>query len=153
ERARALSNKVEDVSELLAERGPRTGGSMPMSVAYDAPCHLIHAQGVKEAPLRTLAAVPDLVVERLPNSEECCGGAGIYGLTHPELGGEIGSDKVEEVVQSGAEALVSGNPGCMMQIGAGLRIVGADARVFHPVEILDESYRRGGLYETRSKGD
>ena len=78
---------------------------------------------------------------------ECCGGAGIYGLTHPELGGWIGSDKVRNVVETGARALVTGNPGCMMQIGAGLALAGSPIPVVHLVELVDESYRRAGLYE------
>ena len=117
-----------------------------MTLAYDAPCHLLHAQGVKEAPLAVLRSVPGVTVTPLPRAEECCGGAGIYGLSHPDLGGRIGGDKVDEAVDSRAEAVVTGNPGCMMQIGAGLRIRGAPTSVLHPVEVLDESYRRGGVY-------
>ena len=146
ERATNLAAKVRDVSELLVERGPRRGEDLAMTLAYDAPCHLYHAQGVKEAPLAVLRSVAGVTVTPLPRAEECCGGAGIYGLSHPDLGGRIGGDKVGEVVDSGAEAIVTGNPGCMMQIGAGLRIQGAAIPVLHPVEILDESYRRGGVY-------
>jgi glycolate oxidase iron-sulfur subunit len=79
-------------------------------------------------------------------AEECCGGAGIYGITHPELGGQIGRDKVEAVRRVGADAACTPNPGCMMQIGAGLRLAGAGEGVVHPVELLDESYRRAGYY-------
>ena len=117
-----------------------------MKVTYDAPCHLLHAQGVASPPGAVLDAVPELEVLPLAGTHECCGGAGIYGLTHPRLGGWIGSDKVRSVLESGAAALVTGNPGCMMQIGAGLRLSGSRVPVLHLVEILDESYRRGGRY-------
>ena len=80
-------------------------------------------------------------------AEECCGGAGIYGITHPGLGGRIGSDKVDAVCQMNADAVATANPGCMMQIGAGLRLRGASEGVLHPVELLDISYRRAGYYE------
>ena len=145
-RGRAIAEKVRDVSVILAQQGPKSGGPVEITVAYDAPCHLTHALGVAEAPVRMLESVPGLTVSPLPRAEECCGGAGIYALTHPELGGRIGGDKVDEVLQSGADAVATGNPGCIMQIGAGLRLVQRNTPVLHPVEILDESYRRGGLY-------
>lgn len=145
-RARALAGKIRDISQLLAERGPVPGGTVPLKVTYDAPCHLLHAQGVAEPPARVLDSIPGLEVVPLPGAAECCGGAGIYGLTNPRLGGWIGSDKVQSVLGTGAAALITGNPGCMMQIGAGLALTGAGIPVLHLVELLDESYRRGGLY-------
>lgn len=146
ERAAALAARVRDVSELLAARGPLPGAEVPMQVTWDAPCHLLHAQGVASPPTTVLNAVPGLEVLPLAGAQECCGGAGIYGLTHPRLGGWIGADKVRSVLDSGAAALVTGNPGCMMQIGAGLRLRGSRVPVLHLVEILDESYRRAGRY-------
>ncbi len=146
ERAVAVARRVQDVSELLAASGPVRGGPVPMKATYDAPCHLLHAQGVSDPPREVLGAVPELDVVPLAGADECCGGAGIYGLTHPRLGGWIGGDKVRSVLESGAEVLVTGNPGCMMQIGAGLRLAGSDMPVLHLVELLDESYRRAGLY-------
>ena len=147
ERAAALAGRVRDVSELLAARGPLPGAEVPMQVTWDAPCHLLHAQGVASPPTTVLNAVPGLEVLPLAGAQECCGGAGIYGLTHPRLGGWIGADKVRSVLDSGAAALVTGNPGCMMQIGAGLRLRGSRVPVLHLVEILDESYRRAGRYQ------
>ena len=146
-RARRLAQRVRDVSQLLADRGPLTGAPIPLRVTYDAPCHLLHAQGVAGSPARVLESIPGLEVVPLTGAAECCGGAGIYGLTHPELGGWIGSDKVRNIVETGAGALVTGNPGCMMQIGAGLALAGSRIPVVHLVELLDESYRRAGLYE------
>lgn len=147
ERARAFAGRVRDLNEFLVELGPVTGGPLPVKVTYDAPCHLIHAQRIAEAPLELLRSIPELELVPLPGAAECCGGAGIYGVTHPELGGRILGDKVEAVASTGAEVVATPNPGCMMQIGAGLRLAGRDTAVVHPVELLDESYRRGGLYD------
>ena len=146
QRAREFAARVRDVTELLAEAGPRPGASVPCSVAYDHPCHLLHAQRIERAPLDVLAAVPGVEVRVVAKADECCGGAGIYGITHPDLGGRIGRDKVAAVRAAGADAATTPNPGCMMQIGAGLRLEGAREGVVHPVELLDESYRRAGFY-------
>lgn len=147
-RAATLADAARDVTELLADAGPRKGATIECSVAYDHPCHLLHAQGVRQAPLTVLAAVPGVDVRVVENADECCGGAGIYGITHPELGGRIGGDKVAAVRRAGADAVTTPNPGCMMQIGAGLRLLGSPEGVVHPVELLDESYRRAGYYES-----
>ena len=147
QRARQLGARVRDVSQLLADRGPVAGAPLPLRVTYDAPCHLLHAQGVADPPLSVLKSVPEVEVVPLAGAAECCGGAGIYGITHPDLGGWIGSDKVRAVLETGADALVTGNPGCMMQIGAGLALAGSAVPVLHLVEVVDESYRRAGLYE------
>jgi glycolate oxidase iron-sulfur subunit len=142
----ALAAKVRDVTEILAEAGPRKGAPVPCRVAVDHPCHLLHAQRIGRAPLEVLAAVPGVEVAEVENAAECCGGAGIYGITHPDLGGHIGGDKVAAVRAVGGDVVATANPGCMMQIGAGLRLEGASEGVVHPVEILDESYRRAGYY-------
>lgn len=144
DRAHDFAGRVKDLSEFLVERGVRTGGAVRLRVTYDAPCHLHHGQRIREAPLRLLDAVPGLVRVLLPDSDECCGGAGLYGVHHPELGGRILADKVAAIRSTGADAVLTPNPGCMMQIGAGLLLEGESARVLHPVEVLDESYRRAG---------
>lgn len=146
ERAARFASSVRDVSEVLAERGPWSGAPVGLRVTADAPCHLLHAQGVAVAPGTVLDAVPGAVMLPLRASDECCGGAGLYGITHPDLGGRIGADKVAAVTETGADVVVTGNPGCAMQIGAGLRMAGARCQVLHPVELLDESYRRAGRY-------
>jgi len=150
ERARGLAAKVRDVTELLSDAGPLRGAEVTCTVAYDHPCHLLHAQRVEQPPLAVLAAIPGTEVRIVEKADECCGGAGIYSLTHPELGGEIGRDKVAAVRACAADAIVTPNPGCMMQIGAGLRLEGAREGVLHPVELLDESYRRAGYYRRGS---
>jgi len=146
QRAEEVALSVRDVSEILASSGPRIGASIPCKIAYDHPCHLLHAQGVEHAPITVLEAVPDAEVHIVPDAEECCGGAGIYGITHPELGGLIGGDKVSAVRACLADAVATPNPGCMMQIGAGLRLEASNEGVIHPVELLDESYQRAGFY-------
>jgi len=146
-RAQAFSEKVRDVSEALAEAPIRSGGHLPLAVTWDAPCHLLHAQRVADPPLRMLRAIPGLRLVPMRGSEECCGGAGIYALTHRELGGRIGGDKVAAVRETGAELVATANPGCMMQIGAGLLVEGSGVEVVHPVELLDASYQVGGVYQ------
>lgn len=146
QRAVALSAKVKDVHEILAEVGLRRGAPVPCRVAFDYPCHLIHAQRIQQAPLTVLAAVPGVEVKVIDDAAECCGGAGIYGITHPELGGRIGGDKIASVRRAECDVVATPNPGCMMQIGAGLILEGAPEGVIHPIELLDESYRRAGYY-------
>jgi glycolate oxidase iron-sulfur subunit len=106
---------------------------------------------VAEAPLRVLDAIPGVVRRPVERASECCGGAGVYGMTHPELGGRIGRDKVEALRGADADVVATGNPGCAMQIGATMRLSGKRMPVLHPVELLDESYRRAGIYE-RARG-
>jgi len=146
DRAEALASRVRDISELLGKPGLRIGGNLPLTVTYDAPCHLLHAQRITSEPLTLLGSIPGLELILLKGHDECCGGAGIYGITHPELGGRISQDKVQAILDTGAQVVATGNPGCMMQIGAGLEMIGARVDVAHPIELLDESYQRGGLY-------
>ena len=145
--AEALAASTRDISELLADDTLRVGAPLPVRVTYDAACHLCHAQGLRQEPRALLASIPELVVLPLQDEEECCGGAGIYGITHPQLGADIGADKVSAVLATAAEIVATGNPGCMMQIGAGLLLEGSDIVARHPVELLDESYRRAGFYD------
>jgi len=143
-----LGRKVRDVSELLAAVGPRVGAPLPIDVAYDPPCHLEHAQGVREAPLALFSAIPALRLQRLPGAERCCGAAGIYGLLHPDMASAVLDDKITEIAAAKPRPslIATGNPGCLMQIGAGLRARKLKIGVVHPVELLDESYARAGLY-------
>jgi glycolate oxidase iron-sulfur subunit len=137
-----MGSRVRDVSELLAAVGPAPGAPLPLEVAYDAPCHLEHAQGVHDAPLRLLAAIPELVVRRLPGSDRCCGSAGIFSLLQPGMSRAVLEDKILAIASADPRPAVvaTGNPGCLMQIGAGLRAAGLPVGVAHPVELLDWSY-------------
>jgi glycolate oxidase iron-sulfur subunit len=149
EAAAALAARVRDVSELLAEAGPRPGGALPLDVAYDAPCHLQHAQRVQAAPLAVLGAIPSLRLRLLPSSDKCCGSAGIYSIVRPAMARAVLDLKIESFAEADPrpDVVATGNPGCLMQIGAGLRAAGLPIRVAHPVELLDESYRRAGMYD------
>jgi glycolate oxidase iron-sulfur subunit len=139
-RAAAMSARVRDVSELLAEAGPRPGGALDVTVTYDAPCHLLHAQRVATPPLRVLGAVPGLTLVPLEGSEHCCGSAGIYNLVEPEVSETVLAPKLAHIADTRAALVATGNPGCLMQIGAGLHQSGSRVRVVHPVDLLDASY-------------
>jgi glycolate oxidase iron-sulfur subunit len=147
--ARSMSAKIRDVSELLAERGPRTGAALDLAVAYDAPCHLQHAQRIHEAPLALLSAVPSLRLHLLPGSDRCCGSAGIYSVLQPGMARAVLDSKIGgfAAAQPRPDLIVTGNPGCLMQIGAGLRAAGLPIGVAHPVELLDLSYEKAGFYQ------
>ena len=154
EAAATLGAKVRDVSELLAERGPRPGGPLELTVAYDAACHLQHAQRVHAAPLAVLGAIPALRLRLLPGSERCCGSAGIYSLVQPDLSQRVLAEKIVtfRAAEPPLDAVATGNPGCLMQIGAGLRAAGMTIPVLHPVQLLDRSYAEGGVYQAKSRG-
>jgi glycolate oxidase iron-sulfur subunit len=140
ERAARMSSKVRDVSQLLAAAGPKRGGAVNERVAYDAPCHLIHAQRIAGPPLDVLRAIPDLELVPLNESELCCGSAGIYNLVEPDVSDVVLDRKLANIARSAPALVATGNPGCMMQIGAGLLRDGSRTRVVHPVELLDRSY-------------
>jgi glycolate oxidase iron-sulfur subunit len=140
-RAREFSSKVRDVSEFLAEQGIAPPDTRVIRrVAYDAPCHLIHAQRIAQAPIDVMKQVPGIALIPLRGFESCCGGAGIYNLQHPELSADILRDKLEAIAESGADTIASANPGCIMQIGAGLLLSGSRIDVVHPIELLDAAY-------------
>jgi glycolate oxidase iron-sulfur subunit len=146
--ARRFARSVRDISELLAATGPRPGSPLPWKVVYDAPCHLQHAQGVHQEPLSLLAAIPELDVRLLPGYDRCCGSAGLYSLTQPTLANTILEDKLSAILAEDPApvAVVTGNPGCLMHIGAGLLAARSTATTVHPVELLDTSYRLAGYY-------
>jgi len=140
ERAVAVASRVRDVSELLADAGPRPGGPLPLRVTYDAPCHLQHAQRVTQAPLSMLASIPGLELVPLHDSDQCCGSAGIYNLIEPDTSDAVLAPKLENIRATRAPWVATGNPGCLMQIGAGLIREEINARSIHPVDLLDASY-------------
>ena len=139
-RAANISNRSRDATELLAAAGPLPGGNLELSVTYDAPCHLMHAQRVIAPPLAVLGAIPGLKLTPLVDAEYCCGAAGIYNLLEPETSAAVLRPKLAHIANTGAALVATGNPGCLMQIGAGLRQTGSAARVVHPVDLLDASY-------------
>lgn len=139
-RAARISARVRDVSELLASEGPVEGGRVDLTVTYDAPCHLLHAQRVSAPPLAVLAAIPGMTLVPLEGAEYCCGAAGIYNLLEPETSAAVLAHKLANIHATGAALVATGNPGCLMQIGAGLHAAGGGTRAVHPVDLLDASY-------------
>ncbi len=141
ERAERFAAKVKDVSEFLADAGLReTPGRLATRATYDDPCHLLHGQRVREQPRALLGAIPGLELVPLAEADWCCGSAGIYNVTEPEISARLLERKVKHVLATGAEMLVTANPGCAMQLEAGLRAAGKDMPVLHVVEVLDRAY-------------
>ncbi|MFN2567955.1 MAG: (Fe-S)-binding protein [Gemmatimonadaceae bacterium] len=150
QRAAEFSAKVRDVSELLVAAGPKPPrAAVPARVTYDAPCHLLHAQRISAQPIQVLRVIPGLELVPLTDSDQCCGAAGIYNLVEPETSNAVLSPKIRNIAATRAAFVATGNPGCLMQIGAGLRGAGVDAHAVHPVELLDEAYARSARTETR----
>jgi glycolate oxidase iron-sulfur subunit len=151
ERAGHVASATCDVTRLVA-RSSGLNAELKAAVAHDAPCHLSFGLRDDEAPLEALSAVRGLEIENLPSSSRCCGGAGLYALAHPELSGRILELKLREIEEGEYDTVVTGNPGCMMQIGAGLRRERSRAGVAHPVEILDLGLRRAAAAAATGAG-
>lgn len=135
-----LGAPVRDVCELLDEIGiVEPTESIPRRVAYDQPCHLLHGQKIgKEVVENLLRRIPELDLVPLPGSDRCCGSGGVYNLVHPELAAAVRDEKTAAILSVRPDIVVTGNPGCAMQIAAGLR--GTGIEVTHPVELLDRAY-------------
>ncbi len=139
-RATAMSSRVRDFSEFLAELGPvATRHPLPVTAAYHDACHLGHAQRITRQPRDLLRAIPELTITELPDAGMCCGSAGVYNLLQPEAAAELGSRKAESVLATGARLVISANPGCTLQIAAALEARGEHIAVAHTAEVLDAS--------------
>jgi glycolate oxidase iron-sulfur subunit len=142
DRARAFAEKVRDVSEILDELGPvAPRHPLPMTVAYHDACHLAHAQGVRAQPRTLLTGVPGLELKEIAEPELCCGSAGIYNILNPEPARELGDRKAANIVATGAQVLVTANPGCLMQVTSAIERSGHPMGMAHTVEVLDASIR------------
>ncbi len=143
EAARNLASRVKDVSVFLTELGLKSPEpfNKPIKVAYHDACHLAHAQGVTVQPRRLLSAMEGLELVELPESELCCGSAGSYNIEQPKLAGELGERKAEIARNSGAELVVTGNIGCLMQLKKYLGQGERGLPVLHTVQLLDRAYR------------
>jgi glycolate oxidase iron-sulfur subunit len=140
ERATALAFKVADFSEFLARIGPvATRHPLDLTAAYHDACHLASAQRITAQPRELLACIPDLVVAEVPDAGICCGSAGIYNLVQPEAAQQLGERKAASVASTGADLVVSGNPGCALQIASALATAGQPIPVAHLAEVLDAS--------------
>ncbi|OLD09410.1 MAG: glycolate oxidase [Deltaproteobacteria bacterium 13_1_40CM_3_69_14] len=139
-RARAFAAKVRDVNELLAVLPPRAPRRpLQVRIAMHDACHLVHAQRIKAQPRKLLGAIPGVTLVEVPDSEQCCGSAGIYNLVQPQSAEQIGQRKVDNVLSTRADLLASANPGCTLQIQKILRDRGKRLPAAHPIEILDAS--------------
>ncbi len=137
-----LGRKARDVSEFLADAGLREPlAPVPLRVAYDDPCHLVHGQGIEKAPRLLLGSIPELELIDLPGCRDCCGAAGIYNLTHPETADRLLRAKVEAISRLRPDVVATGNPGCLLQIGVGVREAGLRVEMAHPIELLARAHR------------
>jgi glycolate dehydrogenase iron-sulfur subunit len=140
-RAKAFAAKCRDIMELIAELGLEApANSVTLKIAYHDACHLQHAQGIRAQPRQLLSAIPGLAWTELPESAICCGSAGIFNLIEPETARELADRKAQHVIGSGAQALVSANPGCLLHIASGLKRAGHPLPVLHIVELIDAAF-------------
>ncbi len=141
-RAAQLSSITRDVNEFLAAlplRQPQA--CLDWKVTYQDSCHLAHAQRIKAAPRQVLAAIPGIELREMDTPDRCCGSAGLYSLLQPDLSGRLLESKMDDIATTGAEVIVTANPGCMMQLDAGARRRGTGQRVMHTVDVLAAAYR------------
>jgi glycolate oxidase iron-sulfur subunit len=143
--AEQFAHKVKDITAFLDELGlqPPPALKKPLSVAYHDACHLLHAQGVRNAPRNLLSSIPNLTLLELNDGGMCCGSAGTYNIEQPELAHELGQRKVNQILSTGAEAVVSGNIGCLTQIGSHLALQNRSLPLYHTVELLAWAYQQG----------
>jgi glycolate oxidase iron-sulfur subunit len=141
-KAREFSGRMRDVTEFLAgiELNPQMG-PVNAVVTYQDSCHLAHGQRIRTAPRKLLAAVPGVTIREMPGADICCGSAGIYNVVQNEMSAQILGHKMESVNGTGAGIIATANPGCMLQLQAGVRAHGSGQRVMHVVEVLDLAYK------------
>jgi glycolate oxidase iron-sulfur subunit len=139
DRAKSFAARVRDVSEVVKPAPARV--ARPLRVVYQDACHLAHGQRIRAQPRALLRAIEGLTLLEIEDADRCCGSAGIYNLTHPEMSRELQQDKVRKILDMSPDVIVSANPGCMLQIAAGLRAAGSTARVVHLARFLDDPDR------------
>lgn len=145
-RAEAFAARVRDITELLGDalaRGELNTRfeALPLAVTYQEPCHLAHAQRITAQPRALLAAIPGLRMVEMAESSLCCGSAGVYNITHPQMAGALGQRKAVNILATQAQAVVTANPGCALQLRAELARAGSHLPVLHIVDVLDAAYR------------
>jgi glycolate oxidase iron-sulfur subunit len=139
-RASALAARVKDASEYVASLDlPSRLGRLAMRVTYQDACHLAHAQGIRAQPRELLRRIEGLELVEMPQADVCCGSAGTYNITQPGYADALQASKVAAILSTRADAVVSANPGCMLQIAAGLRERGSEMPVLHIAEVLDRA--------------
>lgn len=137
-RAAAFGARVRDASEAVAPAAVTVGPDRPVRVAYQDACHLAHGQKIRREPRLLLGALPNTEIVPVADAERCCGSAGIYNLTHPAVAGELQRQKVAAILAARPDVVVSANPGCILQVRAGLRAAGSDIPVLHLMRFLDD---------------
>jgi glycolate oxidase iron-sulfur subunit len=143
--AAAFSRQVRDISEFLAGLPLDTAmGELPLRVAYDDPCHLLHGQGIDHEPRQLLQQIPGLTLVPFSEADWCCGSAGVYNLTQPEMSRRLLDRKMHHIAAVSPDIIATGNPGCLLQLRWGAQRAGLRAEVVHPVVLLDRAYRRQG---------
>jgi glycolate oxidase iron-sulfur subunit len=149
ERAAKWSAKLRDIHEWLAEIGIRApAASTPQSVTYHEACHLCHGQKITHQPRRVLKAVPGLQLVELPESIWCCGSAGIYNITQPEMSQKLLQRKMANIAKTAAQVVATANPGCSVQLQAGVRESHLNLKIVHPISLLAEAYRKSEATES-----
>jgi glycolate oxidase iron-sulfur subunit len=144
DRARAISEKCRDITELLAEIGfDGLFEPLRLKAAYHDSCHLQHAQNIRTQPRQLLKSIPEMELIELPEGAICCGSAGIYNLVEPGPARELADRKAEHIIKSGADVMVSANPGCLLHIAGGLRRKGHPVPALHIVEVIDTALGKG----------
>ena len=139
-RAKAIAEKARDVSEVLVDVADRIAfGPVPLRVTYQDPCHLAHAQGIRAEPRALLRRVPELELVEMREADRCCGSAGIYNLTQMDYSARVLETKMADALATKPQAIVTGNPGCMLQLRYGVEQAGLDIPVYHLVEVLERS--------------
>ncbi len=139
--AERFASLVRDVTELLAQMPlPPPPRALPMDVTYQDPCHLAHAQGIREAPRRLLRMIPGIRLVEMESPDECCGSAGIYNLIHPHMASSLARRRMAQVMATGAQVVATANVGCALQLQAAVRLYGRGLRVAHVVELLHQAY-------------
>jgi glycolate oxidase iron-sulfur subunit len=142
EKSLAFKAKMKDINEFLASIEIRPPAKpLAMTVTYQDSCHLCHGQKIRVQPRKVLAAIPGVVLKEMALSDLCCGSAGIYNVVHNEMAMSLLKNKMQAVNATGAECIVTANPGCMIQLQAGALLHGKDQPVLHVVEVLDRAYR------------
>jgi glycolate oxidase iron-sulfur subunit len=142
DRAKAFAAKCKDVTELLAELEPRAlRNPLPLRVAYHDACHLQHAQGIRAQPRALLQRIPGLELAEIPEAAVCCGSAGIYNLVQPDAANALGDRKAQLITPINADAVATGNPGCLLQLRSALARSGRKMPVVHTIQLLDASIR------------
>lgn len=140
EQAAEFSNRVVDIASFLVDQAiPPMRMRTPMRIAYHDACHLAHAQGIREPPRELLRRIQNVELVPLAASDTCCGSAGTYNLTQPEIASELGMQKAKTIINSGCELVTAGNIGCLVQIEKHLKAEGSPVRVMHTIEILDQA--------------